>query len=102
MVVRSSILISALLAFGLSGVASAESPSTTDSITSESFSIMTGLSLDMAFEKATSPVTAMVSEPTGGPTHMQCSAGAAVGEFETCVVTADARVAAVPAAMAPR
>ena len=100
MVVRSSILLSALLAFCLSGVAHAESPSTTNTMNAETLSQMTGLSLDMAFEKVTSPASGKTVQRFAGPTHMQCRIGAA-GD-ETCVVTAEAKVAAVPAAMAPR
>ncbi len=93
------VLMLALLTLGWSGLALSEE-SVKTSFDSVSVSGMDGLSLDLAFEEATSPHKHAKLNSLGGPTSMRCQNAAAEGDLETCVVTTDGRLASVPAALA--
>jgi len=99
MQVRYSVLLIALLALGWSGVASAED-SKTDVLEPKALSAMTSVSLDSAFERATSPKHEGTLHGLAGPSKMNCQNATEVDGLETCVVTAEGMLASVPAALA--
>ena len=99
MQVRYSVLLIALLTLGWSGVAFAED-SMTDALEPKAFSEMSSLSLDTAFERATSPKHDRSLHGLAGPSKMNCENSADLESPETCVVTAEGMLASVPAALA--
>ena len=92
-------LMIALLTLGWSGLALSEE-SVKTSFDSVSVSEIDGLSLDLAFEEATSPHKHAKLKSLGGPTSMRCQTAATTGDLETCVVTTDGRLTSMPAALA--
>jgi hypothetical protein len=99
MQVRYSVLLIALLALGWSGVASAED-SEANVLEPKTLSEVSTLSLDNAFERATSPKHDRSLHGLAGPSTMNCENGAELDGPETCVVTAEGMLASVPAALA--
>jgi len=99
MQVRYSVLLIALLTLGWSGVASAED-SKTDVLEPKALARMSSLSLDTAFERATSPKHDRALRGLAGPSKMNCENGVDLDGPETCVVTAEGMLASVPAALA--
>ena len=93
------VLMIALLTLGWSSLALSEEPAKT-SLGSVSVSEMDSLSLDLAFEAATSPRNHAKLKSLGGPTSMRCQNAVTKGDFETCVVRADGQLASMPAALA--
>jgi hypothetical protein len=100
MSLRYSVLLMALLALGFSTVASAEDPNTSPSVDPSAVAAVADLSLDSAFEQATSPKNAGSMAALNGPTSMDCRSGEATERLETCVVTVDGLLASTPAALA--
>ena len=96
---RYSVLLIALLALGWSGVASAED-SKTDVLEPKALSAMTSVSLDNAFERATSPTHEQTLHGLAGPSQMNCESGTDHDGLETCVVTTEGMLASAPAALA--
>lgn len=99
MQVRYSVLLIVLLALGWGSVVSAED-TRTDALEPKALSAMTSVSLDSAFERATSPTKDHPLHGLAGPSTMNCQNGADVDGLETCVVTAEGMVASAPAALA--
>jgi hypothetical protein len=93
------VLFLSLLVMGSTSLASANEP-TTDTVDPTSMTAMDDLSLDSAFERATTPNGDRAMKAPAGPTTMQCENGTMVGSLETCVVTAEGTLAAMPAALA--
>jgi hypothetical protein len=93
------VLMIALLTLGWSGVALSEDSVKTP-FNSASAAHMDGLSLDLAFEEATSPQHHGKLKNLGGPTSMECQHPATKSDLETCVVTADGMLVSLPAALA--
>jgi hypothetical protein len=91
----SQMILIALLALGWSSLASAEDAVAPAALDPSALAAIADMELDAAFEHATAP-----ADPGDGPTTMRCRDGAAMGDLETCVVTADGSVAAMPAALA--
>lgn len=100
MCVRFSILVMALFALGGSGQAFAESPGS-EPTKKETQVSLEAISLDSAFEKATSPKTDASMTTLCGPTTMDCRSSETVEAEEICVVTVDGLLASMPAAIAP-
>ena len=89
------ILMIALIACAWTSLASAESP-----VTNQAHQIvpaLTDLSLDNAFEQATSPKSD--ANKVALPTIMDCQGGPSVDGLEVCVVTVDGLLASMPASM---
>ena len=102
MLIRHSILIVSLFALGSSSLAAADDSTSPSNVSPNELPVVATISLDDAFEVATTPNSGRVLQAMHGPSRMQCGNGAAMDEFETCIVTSDAELAAVPAAPAPR
>ena len=94
------IVLMALFALGGSSLASAEEPSPKPNSDAAAMASLADLSLDSAFEDATSPKSDPRAGVLPGPTSMDCRSGENVEGPETCVVTADDMLAAMPAALA--
>jgi len=92
--------LTALLALGWSSLALADGSSSTSDLAS--LSTIGELSLDHAFERATSPDTVGSIRVLSGPSLMDCDKTESGENNEVCVVTIDALYAAMPAAPAPR
>ena len=84
---RTSVLLVALLALGWSGVASAED-TTSNTVEPAAFAAMSHVSLDQAFELATTPATSAAWQAMLCQTTMQCETVAEANSDETCIVTA--------------
>lgn len=97
--IRLPILFGALLALSISTTAGAEEP-TADAFDPNALRLMSDVSLDSAFEQATQPANDLTLTVLGVPTTMRCDDKMQLENPETCVVTADGRVASAPAALA--
>jgi hypothetical protein len=93
--------MTALVALSGSGVAVAEEAKATPDQTQMALAAIEHLSLDSAFERVTSPKTSPAVAKLAGPTSMDCKDDKQVEIPETCVVTFDELLAAVPAAPGP-
>jgi hypothetical protein len=78
------IMVTALFALGLSGIASAESPVSTEIAETNAFEAVTHDQLDAAFEDF-SGQNGLELSGLAGPTSMDC-ANSPEGDIETCVV----------------
>jgi len=93
--------LAALLALTMAALASAEPPANDSSVDPATFSTVTEMQLDDAFEKSAGLDNAGLLRALGSPTSMDCSNAVTLSELETCVVTPlEKRRSAVPAALA--
>ena len=98
---RFSIVLIALFALGGGSLASAEEPSPNSTLDPTALARLSEVSLDTAFEDATSPKSDPRIGVLCGPTTMDCHNDKKdVEALETCVVTVDGMLAAMPAALA--
>ena len=98
----SCLMFTALMALCWSGLAVANPNDKTSSLDASAFRAVTNLQLDSAFESFVSQGRGQSFYGLAGPSSMECSAAAMQGGIETCVVTTQSPMSAVPAALAQR
>jgi hypothetical protein len=92
----------AMMAFGATTAAQAETTSNSSVLSPKILSVVSDLQLDGAFEQAMSHAADQALLPLGGPSSMVCSEGAISGSPETCVVSIEAARVTTPASLAQR
>ena len=98
----SRILFGVFLALCLCGTATADPHDPSQTLDPSVFRTITNLQLDLAFERFVTLGTAETLQGLAGPSSMDCTAAAARGGIETCVVTTARLAASIPAALAHR
>jgi hypothetical protein len=98
----SRLMFTALIALCWSGLAVADPNESMPSLDASAFRAVTNMQLDSAFESFVSQGRGQSIHGLAGPSSMNCSAAAMQGEIETCLVTIQSPMSAVPAALAQR